>query len=127
MGSLALEPAANAGAKLTPRTIFIQAKRKRSFAKMAIALRHGAGAVTLTARAGDGWVELAVADRGPGIDPAFARRAFERFSRADAARGPGGTGLGLAIVRAIAEAHDGAARLGARPGGGTEAVLRLPA
>ena len=75
------------------------------------ALRHGAGAVTLSARAVDGGVELAVADAGAGFDPAFARRAFERFSRADPARGRGGSGLGLAIVRAIAEAHGGSARI----------------
>jgi heavy metal sensor kinase len=86
------------------------------------ALRHGDGAVTLAARRGDGWVELAVSDAGGGVDPAFARRAFERFSRADQARGRGGTGLGLAIVRAIAEAHGGSARID-----GAEAVLRLPA
>ena len=91
------------------------------------ALRHGAGPVALTARAGEGWVELVVADRGAGVTPEFARRAFERFSRADAARGRGGAGLGLAIVRAVAVAHGGTARLDPRPGGGTEAVLRLPA
>ena len=90
------------------------------------ALRHGAGPVRLAARAGDGWVELGVADAGPGIDAEFARRAFERFSRADQARGRGGTGLGLAIVRAIAVAHGGSARLGVPAGGGTEVVLRLP-
>ncbi len=91
------------------------------------ALRHGDGPVELSARAGDGWVELVVADRGPGVTPEFAGRAFERFSRADAARGRGGSGLGLAIVRAVATAHGGSARLDPRPGGGTEAVLRLPA
>ena len=91
------------------------------------ALRHGGGTVTLHARAGDGWAELVVADRGAGVTPEFAQRAFERFSRADAARARGGAGLGLAIVRAVAVAHGGTARLDARAGGGTEAVLRLPA
>jgi heavy metal sensor kinase len=75
------------------------------------ALRHGAGTVTLRARPAGEDVELAVADEGPGMDPAFARRAFERFSRADAARARGGSGLGLAIVRAIAEAHGGSAEI----------------
>jgi heavy metal sensor kinase len=90
------------------------------------ALRYGAGPVELTARPGGEWVELVVADHGGDLDPAFAARAFERFSRADPARGPGGTGLGLAIVRAIAEAHGGSARLDVRDGR-TEAVVRLPA
>jgi heavy metal sensor kinase len=75
------------------------------------ALRHGTGTVTLAARPAPGGVELAVSDAGPGFEPAFARRAFERFSRADQARGRGGSGLGLAIVRAIAEAHGGSARI----------------
>jgi two-component system, OmpR family, sensor kinase len=77
------------------------------------ALRHGAGDIELRARPGamDGAVELEVADHGPGFDPDLAGRAFERFTRGDAARTRGGTGLGLAIVRAIAEAHGGRAEI----------------
>jgi signal transduction histidine kinase len=77
------------------------------------ALRHGAGEIVLRARPGatDGAVELEVADHGPGFDPDLASRAFERFTRGDAARTRGGTGLGLAIVRAIAEAHGGRAEI----------------
>ncbi len=41
-------------------------------------------------------------------------RAFDRFSRADAAHGGGGAGLGLAIVDAIARAHGGTACAGVR-------------
>lgn len=60
------------------------------------------------ARAGDG-VVLEVADDGPGVDPAYRGRLFERFFRADPARATsGGAGLGLAIVKGIAEAHGGA-------------------
>jgi signal transduction histidine kinase len=65
---------------------------------------------------------LRVADEGPGMDPADADRAFERFYRADASRtrgaagddgnaGPGGTGLGLAIVNSLVAAHGGLVRL----------------
>ena len=75
------------------------------------ALRHGAGEITLAARAGDGGVVLEVSDEGPGFAPDIAGRAFERFTRGDAARTRGGTGLGLAIVRAIAEAHGGTASI----------------
>lgn len=86
--------------------------------------------VRLTAtRAPDGGVEIAVLDSGPGLPPEFLPRAFERFHRAEHARSrdTGGTGLGLSIVRSIAEAHGGAATIENRPGGGTRAVVRLPA
>ena len=49
---------------------------------------------------------LAVADEGPGLPPAQAEAAFERFWRGPGAARPG-SGLGLAIVRATARAHGG--------------------
>ena len=47
-------------------------------------------------------------------------RAFERFSRADEARGRGGSGLGLAIVETIARAHGGSATATNGANGGAE-------
>jgi signal transduction histidine kinase len=70
---------------------------------------------------------LRVCDRGPGVSPADRERVFRRFvraARADAAHRPG-TGLGLALVRELARAHGGDARLEAREGGGTTAVVEL--
>lgn len=90
------------------------------------ALRHGDGRVELWARKLDGRVELHVEDGGPGFPPEFIDSAFERFSRADAARGSGGAGLGLAIVAAIAEAHRGRAHAANRPEGGTDVWIDLP-
>ncbi len=67
------------------------------------------------------YVEVQVADRGPGPgdDPGGL---FEPYvtRRAD------GTGLGLPIARSLAEANGGHLELAARPGGGTRAVLLLP-
>jgi heavy metal sensor kinase len=92
------------------------------------ALRHGRGDVELSAAGTNGTVELHVADQGPGMPPEFIDRAFERFTRADVARGPGGgAGLGLSIVRMIAEAHGGAAHVQNRDGGGTDVWVELPA
>jgi signal transduction histidine kinase len=45
------------------------------------ALRHGAGAVELTAEPVADGVRLHVLDRGPGFDPSLNGRAFERFTR----------------------------------------------
>ncbi|MBE8519485.1 HAMP domain-containing histidine kinase [Amycolatopsis sp. H6(2020)] len=62
---------------------------------------------------------VTVLDRGPGIPPAETERVFERFHRAEAARGLPGSGLGLAVVRSVAQAHGGDVFAGQRPGGGT--------
>jgi two-component system sensor histidine kinase MprB len=61
---------------------------------------------------------LAVRDHGPGFQDADLPHIFERFYRADRARGLPGSGLGLAIVRQAAEAHHGYVRAENAPGGG---------
>jgi two-component system, OmpR family, sensor kinase len=89
------------------------------------ALRYGAGAVRLGARAADGAVELHVRDEGSGFAPGFLPRAFDRFARGDGERRPG-SGLGLAIVAAIAAAHGGSAHAGNAPEGGADVWIALP-
>jgi two-component system, OmpR family, sensor kinase len=90
------------------------------------ALRYGEGTVRIRTEAHDGRVELHVTDDGAGFEPEFLPRAFERFSRADDARGRGGSGLGLAIVDAIARAHGGSAGAENRDGGGADVWMTLP-
>ncbi|HUZ16041.1 MAG TPA: HAMP domain-containing sensor histidine kinase [Gaiellaceae bacterium] len=90
------------------------------------ALTHGRGAVVLSAAVADGTVELHVRDSGGGFPDGFAARAFDRFSRADEARGRGGTGLGLSIVELVAKAHGGSAGLRNLPDGGADVWLSLP-
>jgi signal transduction histidine kinase len=91
------------------------------------ALRYAAGEVELTSRISGSRVEIHVRDDGPGFPPAFLPRAWERFSRADAARTDDGAGLGLAIIRTIAERHGGKADAANRPGGGADVWISLPA
>lgn len=69
-----------------------------------------------------------VADRGPGLTPDQAERAFERFYRADQARArqAGGTGLGLAIVAALVVAHGGRVSVEPTPGSGATFRIALP-
>lgn len=78
---------------------------------------------------GPGRAVLRVQDRGPGVPEAERERVFQRFVRiehASTAHTPG-TGLGLSLVRDLARAHGGDAEVHARPGGGAEFVVWLPA
>ncbi len=85
------------------------------------------GRISVSAQTvGDGasaWVELTVADDGPGMDARTCERAFDDFFTTKA----NGSGLGLAFVRRVAEVHGGAARIASRIGSGTRVTLRLPA
>lgn len=84
--------------------------------------------VSISRRVNEGFVEIAVTDRGIGIAPEHQSRVFERFFRIDPARSraTGGTGLGLAIVKHVAANHGGAAVLWSKPGTGSTFTLRLP-
>jgi heavy metal sensor kinase len=91
------------------------------------ALRYGGPSVGLEASTRDGLVDLHVRDDGPGFPAGFLERAFERFSRPDAARSGGGAGLGLSIVRTIAEAHGGSVHARNGASAGADVWLSLPA
>jgi two-component system, OmpR family, sensor kinase len=88
------------------------------------ALRHGEGAITITAATRDSTAELHVLDQGPGFPDGFGDKAFEPFSRA--ALSGDGSGLGLAIVATIVRAHDGQVAAATRPDGGADVSIRLP-
>jgi two-component system, OmpR family, sensor kinase len=90
------------------------------------ALRHGEGEVRIWAIAEDSRAAIHVGDEGPGFPQEFVEHAFERFSRADPARGRGGSGLGLAIVETIAVAHGGRAAAANRLGGGADVWFEIP-
>jgi heavy metal sensor kinase len=90
------------------------------------ALRHGAGTVRVEAERRNGQTELRVSDEGAGFAPEFLPHAFERFTRADEARGGEAAGLGLAIVDAVARAHGGTARAANGAGSGAVVSIVLP-
>jgi two-component system, OmpR family, sensor kinase len=89
------------------------------------AVRYAASAVTVTVGEDRTFVEVTVADDGPGFPDGLLPHAFDRFTR-DPGSG-GGMGLGLAITSAIAAAHGGHVSAANRPAGGAEVRLRLPA
>ncbi|MEU1490733.1 ATP-binding protein [Streptomyces sp. NPDC005776] len=71
---------------------------------------------------------IEVRDSGSGIAAEELPYVFDRFWRADAARGrqTGGSGLGLAIVRQIVTDHGGSVEVESAVGVGTVFTVRLP-
>ncbi|EEA03292.1 ATP-binding region ATPase domain protein [Burkholderia sp. H160] len=70
-----------------------------------------------------GWVDVAVEDTGPGLDPAIADRVFESFVTTK----PSGMGLGLSICRSIVETHGGTLTASPRIPFGTTFRFKVPA
>ena len=70
----------------------------------------------------EGYLEISVADDGPGISDEIAGRIFEPFFTTRA----GGTGLGLAVVRTVAETFGGSIQHERNASGGATLLLRLP-
>jgi signal transduction histidine kinase len=82
--------------------------------------------VTVSVRAVDGEVRLAVTDEGPGV-PANERESVWRpFERGSAAAIAAGSGIGLSIVRDVASQHGGRVWVESAPGGGACFVIALP-
>jgi len=82
--------------------------------------------IEVTLRRTDGELEVAVTDRGPGIDAESLERIFEKFVRG---RGDtvSGTGLGLYISRQVVDAHGGRIWAESDPGRGATFRFTLPA
>jgi len=80
--------------------------------------------VTLRAApAGAGFVELAVADNGPGVSEEVVDRIFDPFVTTK----PQGMGLGLSISSGIVQAHQSRLTISSHPGEGTTFSFLLPA
>lgn len=94
------------------------------------ALRHTpqTGRIEMALRLSQTKAMVEVNDTGPGIAPQHLPHLFERFYRAEAARGRegGGSGLGLAIVKALIEAHGGNVGAENRAQGGARFWIGLP-
>ena len=84
----------------------------------------GDGEIRIVTRAAvrPGWVELIVADTGPGIPAEHLSRIFDPYFTTKAT----GTGLGLSIISRIVDEHGGTIEVYSRPGHGAEFVLGFP-
>jgi signal transduction histidine kinase len=70
---------------------------------------------------------VSVKDSGPGIEPIFLGRVFDKFSQADASdrRAQGGMGLGLYITKMLVERMKGTVNVESRPGQGAEFIVEF--
>lgn len=90
------------------------------------AIRHtpAGGRIDMTLSRTGGLAVLAVADTGPGFDPAAVEQLFQRFHRGS---GDGGRyGLGLALLREVVTRHGGTVVAAGSPGRGARFTIRLP-
>lgn len=94
------------------------------------AVKHtpASGAVTVTAVAQRGSVQVSVSDTGPGISAEHLPHLFQRFYRVEKSRSRamGGTGLGLAIAQEIVHRHHGTIAAQSQPGEGTTLRVSFP-
>ncbi|MFE9708319.1 ATP-binding protein [Streptomyces sp. NPDC005930] len=77
----------------------------------------------------DGRAVFELCDQGPGMTAEQAARVFDRFYRADTARGrtpAGGAGLGLSIVDSLVTAHGGRVEVHTAPDQGATFRVLLP-
>ncbi len=76
----------------------------------------------------NGYIDLSVADRGPGIPVEEQQTIFEKFYRGSTAVGKKvrGSGIGLSITKHVAEMHGGEVLVESRVGEGSTFTLRIP-
>ena len=67
-----------------------------------------------------------MANTGPVVSPAGARRIFHPFQRLNNRTSHDGSGLGLAIVASIAAIHGGTATASPRDDGGLSVTVTIP-
>lgn len=86
--------------------------------------KSGAGRITIAARPlRDTWLEISVADTGPGFSPEALERGLDPFFTT---KGGEGSGLGLSMVYDHTKLSGGTVKLANRPEGGATVTLRLP-
>lgn len=83
------------------------------------------GSIVLRASRTDGFVQVSVADTGPGLPPGSLPHVFDRFWQADHAS-RAGSGLGLYICKGIVEAHGGRIWVDSTAGAGTTFHFTVP-
>jgi two-component system sensor histidine kinase BaeS len=83
------------------------------------------GCVTLSVGGENGWVQVEVADTGPGIPKDEVPLIFEKYFRGGSVTAEG-AGLGLAITRGIVERHGGLIWAESAEGAGARFIFKVP-
>jgi signal transduction histidine kinase len=84
------------------------------------------GSVRISAREKDDVIEFAVADDGPGIDPAFHARIFQMFQTLRPRDQVEGSGIGLAVVEKIVTSAGGSIHIESSLGQGATFYFTWP-
>lgn len=85
---------------------------------------NGSGRLTLSTRFLEPWIEVTIADTGPGIPKQILSKIFDPFFTT---KEPGkGTGLGLSIVHKIVTKYEGRITVESEEGRGTTFRLQFP-
>ena len=82
--------------------------------------------IELGAKRDGEWVQVWVADNGPGIPFADQDRIFDKFTRLKGENGPSGLGIGLAFCRLAVQGHGGRVWVDSKPSQGSKFLLTLP-
>ena len=84
--------------------------------------------ITIAVDSQDGWVRIAISDKGPGIPQHALKKIFDDFYRVDndLTRTTGGTGIGLALVKKFITALGGSVQAVNNTGAGCTITLSLP-
>jgi PAS domain S-box-containing protein len=100
-----------------------------NFLSNAIKFSPRGGTVTVAIKSGDDFIEMSVADQGPGIPAADREMIFEKFHQSKAVSSTApikSTGLGLAIAKVLTEGHNGTIGVESEIGKGTRFFVRIP-
>ncbi|CAN5181680.1 hypothetical protein BH10CYA1_BH10CYA1_40690 [soil metagenome] len=100
-----------------------------NFLSNAVKFSPRGGTVTVAIRDGDDFVELSVADQGPGIPAVDRELIFEKFHQSKSVTSTApmkSTGLGLAIAKVLTEGHNGTIGVESEVGKGTRFFVRIP-
>ena len=83
------------------------------------------GSITITVKADNDLLSIAVTDTGYGITPEALPHIFERYYQAKGAHQASGTGIGLSLVKSLAELHEGSIQVESHVGQGSRFLFTI--